>query len=67
MLDFIKNSETNYEVRFKNKHLGFLIMNIDGDFLFWVNEDLKGGWNWYVLKEKSKKIKEINQKYETNI
>ena len=56
-----------YSVRTNNgKLVGDLIMDVDGHFYFWP-EDNNGAWRSYQLRELADKIDEINKSWDEQV
>lgn len=54
-----KQSDVEYKIKFGDKHIGHLLMDVDGYFYFKPLNDL-GLWSSYSLRMIADKIDEIN-------
>ena len=68
-LELIKNNEHSYIIHntINNKDLGKAIMDVDGSFYFWPNDDLCGSWTSHNLKQVSEILDQLSDDYEENI
>lgn len=63
MLEFVKISDTKYNVLFNNLVLGILLREIDGFYVFY-QERHDAAWTAHILREISDKLNELNQAWD---
>lgn len=64
-----KITDTHYDVIFvsNNLLLGSLIMDVDGFFYFWPEDERKGSWSSWVMKEIVQIMEDMNAQWKKHV
>jgi len=68
-IELVKKNEHSYKIRnsFNGKHLGEVIMDVDGSYYYWPDKNLSGSWSSHNLKQIAKILDDLNSEYEERV
>lgn len=60
-IDLKDKGKSVYEVYFNDINLGEFFRDLDGEYYYWPNYELKGAWSSNSLKLIAQKLDEVNK------
>lgn len=60
MIKLKEKGKYTYEVTFSGKYIGDFMMDSDGEYYYWPNDEIKRAWSSSSLKLITQKLDELN-------